>query len=278
MLRQRVITAIVLLAILALALAAPSVWPLLLFLSVACACACWEWLRLTMKTPSWLPLLASAILFFSSVYQSSIWAVDSQAASLAVKTLVLLTSVAWCSLVLAAVIKGDINAPAPSMTLTVFGVLALSSAWCCLAVLFLQRGALYLFSLLVVIWIADIAAYFGGKAYGRRKLALRISPGKTWEGACFGVIGVLIWVLLSAQWPHTFAAELVRLWGLWPAVFFAVALAGIAIVGDLFESLLKRRAAVKDSSNLLPGHGGVLDRIDAVIAVVPLAFMLTEFR
>jgi len=74
------------------------------------------------------------------------------------------------------------------------------------------------------------------------------------------------------------AAELVRLWGLWPAVFFAVALAGIAIVGDLFESLLKRRAAVKDSSNLLPGHGGVLDRIDAVIAVVPLAFMLTEFR
>ena len=129
-----------------------------------------------------------------------------------------------------------------------------------------------------MIWIADIAAYFGGKAYGRRKLAIRISPGKTLEGALFGIVGVLTWILVSAQWANTFAAELVRIWGLWSTVFIAIALAVMSIVGDLFESLLKRRAAVKDSSNLLPGHGGVLDRIDAVIAVVPLAFMLTEFR
>ncbi len=278
MLRQRVITAIVLLAILAGALAAPSAWPLLLFLSLACACACWEWLRLTTRAPSWLAALVGSILFFLSAYQSNIWVTASHEAAVAVKTLVLLTSLAWCTLALASVIKGDTDVPASSVTWSIFGVITLATAWCCLALLFLQRGALYLFSLLVVIWIADIAAYFGGKAYGRRKLAIRISPGKTLEGALFGIVGVLTWILVSAQWANTFAAELVRIWGLWSTVFIAIALAVMSIVGDLFESLLKRRAAVKDSSNLLPGHGGVLDRIDAVIAVVPLAFMLTEFR
>jgi phosphatidate cytidylyltransferase len=217
-------------------------------------------------------------MFCCSIFQSGVWIAYPHEASLAVKSLVLLSSVGWCSLVLVTVIKGDVTVPAQSIRWSLFGIFALAAAWCCLAVLFLQRGAFFLFSLLVVVWIADVAAYFGGKAFGRRKLAIRISPGKTREGALFGILGVLLWIVVSAQWPQTFAAQLVRIWGLGPTILFAIALATISIVGDLFESLLKRRAAVKDSSNLLPGHGGVLDRIDAVIAVVPIAFMLTEFR
>ena len=97
------------------------------------------------------------------------------------------------------------------------------------------------------------------------------------EGAFAGVLGVVLWVLITALfWDDSFGSVLVKKWGWLMASVFAVILAIISIAGDLFESLLKRRAGVKDSSALLPGHGGVYDRIDAVVAVVPLAYLLTE--
>jgi len=128
----------------------------------------------------------------------------------------------------------------------------------------------------MVIWVADIAAYFVGRKFGRHKLAPAISPGKTREGALAGIVGVVIWLLASAQWPGSFGADLIIRWGLFGTILIAILLAIFSISGDLFESLLKRRAGVKDSSRLLPGHGGVFDRIDAVVAVVPLAYLLTE--
>ena len=230
-----------------------------------------------MNQPSWFARLTACVLLITSLFQASVWVADPHADAVLLEALVLACVMAWGALGVPAVVKGDVSACPRSVGWTTFGVIALAATWSCLAVLFLERGALYLFSLLVVIWVADIAAYFGGKAFGRRKLASRISPGKTIEGALFGVSAVVAWVIISAQWPHTFGAELVRVWGGVAATGFAVLLAALSIVGDLFESLLKRRATVKDSSHLLPGHGGVLDRIDAVIAVVPLAFALTEF-
>lgn len=138
-----------------------------------------------------------------------------------------------------------------------------------------EHGVFYILTLLIVIWVADIAAYFVGRAVGRHKLAPSISPGKTREGAMAGIAGVVIWLLVSAQWPESFGADLMRRWGLFGSIVLAILLAIFSISGDLFESLLKRRAGVKDSSQLLPGHGGVFDRIDAVVAVVPLAYLLT---
>ena len=135
--------------------------------------------------------------------------------------------------------------------------------------------------MLCVVWAADIAAYFGGRAFGKRKLAPSISPGKSWEGVYSGVAGVLLlallWMAGEAQWnlgsPSLFLLLQQRLG--WPGLMAAaMLLAGLSVVGDLFESLVKRAAGAKDSSQLLPGHGGVLDRIDALLPVLPAALAL----
>ncbi|XLZ71220.1 phosphatidate cytidylyltransferase [Massilia sp. SR12] len=154
---------------------------------------------------------------------------------------------------------------------------------CFVAILLLfARGPVYLLSVMAVVWAADIFAYFSGKAFGKHKLAPTISPGKSWEGAVGGLLAVLllasVTVLLAPSVPllqDTFAVRLVGSmgWGVMLAVLVLVVAA--SIVGDLFESMLKRRAGMKDSSNLLPGHGGVLDRIDALVPVLPIAALIT---
>lgn len=154
---------------------------------------------------------------------------------------------------------------------------------CFFAIVELYRHSpLYLLSVMVLVWIADIGAYFSGKAFGKRKLAPTISPGKSWEGAIGGGIAVLAIAALSivlangaAPWlQDTFAYKLQARFG-WALTLLALLLVVAAsVIGDLFESQLKRRAAMKDSSNLLPGHGGVLDRIDALIPVLPLAALI----
>jgi phosphatidate cytidylyltransferase len=116
---------------------------------------------------------------------------------------------------------------------------------------------------LVLVWIADTAAYFVGRAWGRRKLAPAISPGKTWEGAAGGVVSAVLYAIIVAFITDPAAG---------PALVATAVLLGMAsIVGDLFESAAKRQAGLKDSGALLPGHGGVLDRIDSATAVLPLA-------
>ncbi|WP_348698538.1 phosphatidate cytidylyltransferase [Duganella fentianensis] len=153
---------------------------------------------------------------------------------------------------------------------------------CFFAILSLYlQSPLYLLSVMALVWLADIGAYFAGKAFGKRKLAPSISPGKSWEGAIGGGIAVLLLasatVLLvpSAPWlGDTFAVKLQARFGWAIALLLLVVIVAASIVGDLFESQLKRRAGMKDSSNLLPGHGGVLDRIDALIPVLPLAALI----
>ena len=146
------------------------------------------------------------------------------------------------------------------------------------------KSPLYLLSVLALVWIADIGAYFSGKAFGKRKLAPTISPGKSWEGAIGGGVAVLAIAALtivaaaSAPWlQDTFAVRLQARFGWALSLLLLVLIVAASVVGDLFESQLKRRAAIKDSSNLLPGHGGVLDRVDALIPVLPLAALLTAW-
>lgn len=119
---------------------------------------------------------------------------------------------------------------------------------------------------LVLVWIADSAAYFVGRAWGRRKLAPSISPGKTWEGVAGGLIGAALYAIILAFFTDR---------GAWLALVVTALLLGmVSIVGDLFESAVKRQAGVKDSGSLLPGHGGILDRIDSATAALPLAALL----
>jgi phosphatidate cytidylyltransferase len=123
-----------------------------------------------------------------------------------------------------------------------------------------------LLAVLVLVWVADSAAYFVGRAWGRHKLAPTISPGKTWEGAAGGVGGALVYAIICKRLFDDVA------WAAYLAA--ALLLAVLGIVGDLFESAAKRRAGVKDSGALLPGHGGILDRVDSATAVLPLAALL----
>ena len=129
---------------------------------------------------------------------------------------------------------------------------------------------------MATVWIADTAAYFAGRAFGRRKLAPAISPGKTWEGVYGALAAVAAYAL--ALWPAARRAGGFDDSGIAPLagwIAAALVLAALSVVGDLFESLLKRQAGVKDSGSILPGHGGILDRIDALLAAMPAAALLS---
>ncbi|MDQ5878187.1 MAG: phosphatidate cytidylyltransferase [Pseudomonadota bacterium] len=132
-----------------------------------------------------------------------------------------------------------------------------------------QLGPWTLVCVMAIVWAADVAAYFAGRTFGKRKLAPSISPGKTWAGAWGAVVGVLVYGFVASAWlPHALQHNI----GVFAVIL--VTLTVLSIVGDLFESLLKRQAEIKDSSNILPGHGGILDRIDSLTSTLPFVALL----
>ncbi|MCC7549194.1 MAG: phosphatidate cytidylyltransferase [Burkholderiales bacterium] len=157
-------------------------------------------------------------------------------------------------------LRRSVRAP---LTMAAVGALVLFPFWH--ALVWLQHTPGRLLSVLALVWVADTAAYFTGRAFGRRKLAPHISPGKTWEGAAGALAGVIVyWLLLAALSPrHAGPMPL--------GLLLPLLLLPVSIYGDLFESWLKRMAGQKDSGTLLPGHGGLLDRVDALTSTLPLA-------
>lgn len=158
----------------------------------------------------------------------------------------------------------------------VVGVVALVPAFAALIDLRSLIGPGRLVAVLAIVWISDSAAYFVGSAFGKHKLALSISPGKTWEGVVGALIAVAIyapaWVEIGGLASLPDRISRVAGGTVWFGAMLIV-FAAIGMIGDLFESLIKRQAGVKDSGTLLPGHGGMLDRIDAPAAVLPLAVL-----
>ena len=153
--------------------------------------------------------------------------------------------------------------------LSVVGVIVLVPFWH--ALVWLQNSPLRLLLALSVVWLADTAAYFAGRRFGRHKLAPEISPGKTWEGVWGALAAVGVYWLAVFFWLPDSGVRLLS--GLALVLLMTV----LSIVGDLFESWLKRIAGVKDSGTLLPGHGGLLDRVDSLTAVMPLAALYFGF-
>lgn len=142
------------------------------------------------------------------------------------------------------------------------GIMALLPAF--LALLLLRRmpgGIGLVFAVLVIVWSADVGAYFAGRAAGRHKLAPRLSPGKTWEGLWGGLVLAAVAGAVASLWCPVPLAVLMPV---------AIVTAGVSVVGDLVESRLKRRAGAKDSGRIIPGHGGILDRIDSLGAALPV--------
>jgi phosphatidate cytidylyltransferase len=279
-LKQRIITAVVLLAILLPALFWTSPVPFIAITLVLIAAAAWEFGRLNGLGPAGAigAGLACLVLCAGSW---SIGMVDRPSTLLWI-----VTGAAWVlagAFLLRAGVAGWPRIP--RLVRVVVGVLALWLAW--LAVSQARaEGINFLLSILVLVWVADVAAYFAGRTFGlkftRNKLAPAISPGKSWEGVWGGMVGVLLlavcWVLADrsaqADVPSLYSRLAAQGW--WLLVLGAVFLSAMSVVGDLAESLIKRSAGAKDSSNLLPGHGGVLDRVDALLPTLPLAMMLAS--
>lgn len=278
MLKQRVITAIVLLAILLPALFWRTPQPFLALTLVMIGAGGWEWARLNglgAGANIALGLLTLALC-------GGAWALDWPAHPSA--TLWSVVGAAWV-LAGAALVRAGVDGwpRIPRGLRVVGGLLALVLAWLAMAQARVI-GTNFLLSILVLVWVADVFAYFAGRAIGgkltQRKLAPVISPKKSWEGVWGGMAGVVVlavaWAIADgaaqAQDPSLYS----RLATLgWPVlVLAAIFLAAMSVVGDLTESLVKRSAGFKDSSQLLPGHGGVLDRVDALLPTLPLAMML----
>lgn len=155
---------------------------------------------------------------------------------------------------------------------SVMGVLVLLPAWAGLNLLRngapdfggLENSLLFIVYVFFIVWVADIGAYFSGRAFGKAKLAPRVSPGKSWAGVWGGLVAVAALALAAGQWAGADAAEASLL------VVVSVGVGLVSVLGDLLESMLKRFRGIKDSSQLLPGHGGILDRIDSLTAAVPV--------
>ena len=280
MLKQRLITAIVLLALLLPAVFYPDPTMFMGLAVLLIAAGAWEWANLNQCNPS----TAYGIAALSAAGCLSAWYFGF--AVLPYRSLWLIAGAVW---VLGGVwlLRGGVGvwARVPQVIRLVVGILTLWVAW--LAVVQARAAGInFLVSTMVLVWIADVFAYFAGRALGGRffksKLAPTISPGKTWEGALGGLLGVLV---AAVVWRAVDASMGTNDWSVFSRLgqsgllfmFLSVAfLAAMSVVGDLVESLFKRSAGFKDSSGLLPGHGGVLDRLDALLPVLPLAMMLTS--
>ena len=274
MLKQRVITALVLIAILLPALFAPMAWPFALLSLLLIAAAGWEWGRLNGAAGASLAI--GAIVAAACV--AALWVGWAEAPPRMAWWLAFLVWVLGGAFVL----RGGVPAwpTAPAWLRCVIGVVLLFTAWLALAAA-RSIGVNFILSVFCLVWAADIAAYFGGKAFGKRKLAPGISPGKSWAGVWSGMLGALalaaFWLWLDTAFKMDSMSLYMRLesrFGVAGLVLIVVFLAAMSVVGDLFESLVKRAAGAKDSSNLLPGHGGVLDRVDALLPVFPIAMAL----
>ena len=272
MLKTRVITALVLLAILLPVLYANNQTAFAIVATVFFGAAAWESFRLFNPNPARAALIAA---FWTVAFAYSVF-VARQHITLfwfAISVLIWLLRLAP-SLKLGLPELGS----ASSAMLGVTYAIAIVGCFIAIAALYFH-SPLYLLSVMVLVWIADIGAYFAGKAFGKRKLAPSISPGKSWEGAIGGAVAVLLLSALAIVFGRealadTFVLRLYAAFGTAATVVVLVLVVAASVVGDLFESQLKRRAGVKDSSALLPGHGGVLDRIDALIPVLPLAALI----
>jgi phosphatidate cytidylyltransferase len=290
MLKQRVITALVLLAILLPALFYKTATPFCAVALLLIAAGAWEWGRLNALGSIGSVGLAVVCVLLCALAWYAGW-LD--------KPLPWLWAAAGAAWVLAGgwlLRNGVVGWPRIPATLRVAGgLLALCLAWLAVAQARVI-GINFLLSVLLLVWVADIFAYFAGRTFGGRfskgKLAPSISPGKSWEGVWGGMAGVvvlsLVWLSLGAVGPsvagsgsgiggpagQTLYSRLVAHHGLAMMLLAVVFLSAMSVVGDLVESLVKRSAGVKDSSGLLPGHGGVLDRVDALLPTLPLAMML----
>ncbi len=268
MLKTRIITAILLVIgfLMALFFTSSFAWSLItLFITVI---AVWEWMKLIKLNAKQITIsLTGTLIIGLMLVTFSKFSSETILELYADKLVLLLLAVSAVFWVVVAptwlITRKKIN---QKLFMSILGISLLLATW--IALIGLHKiSPLLLLSVLATVWIADSAAYFAGKKFGKHKLAPEISPGKTWEGVMGALFAVTLYGLLLCHFQHLSRWLIL---GLWLIVI-------LSVMGDLFESLLKRQSNVKDSSQLLPGHGGVLDRIDGLIPTLPLVLLSIYF-
>lgn len=261
-LRKRIVTAAVLIALLLVVLFWMPALATVAVLTVVVLMGAWEWSAFL----KWAdPRARGAYVALVAVLLPMAWLVTRTPAGLEA---LLGVALLWWLIALAWIVAAPRRVQAWSAGLA--GLLSLVPAWLALTRLRMEtrHGAQWVLFALVLVWMADIGAYFCGRRFGRRRLAPAVSPGKTWEGALGGLAASGIVAVIGGAWFRLPLAQ-----------FLVLCLAAVAfsIVGDLTESLLKRFAGMKDSGTLFPGHGGVMDRIDSVTGAVPVLLLGLTF-
>lgn len=251
MLRARIITAIIAVSVLALVLFVVPEIAAELFIAAIVIAGAWEWSRFLGLPTGW-----SRALYV--IFIAALMAVVNVYFTAASTQLLLQSALVWW--VVALLWTFVFPTPIPVVLRWICGALILVPMYAALVLLYHADPWLLAFALLLV-WAADIGAYFAGKRFGRVKLAPAISPGKTWEGVIGGLLLVVLLTVARSVWVDTNLMVLVP---------FCMAVASLSIVGDLTVSMFKRTSGVKDSGKLFPGHGGMLDRIDSLAAAAPL--------
>lgn len=263
MLKQRVVTAAILLVLFGLLLSFASRSFFTLAIAGVTAAAAWEWSRLAgVKTDVRQSVYAAAIGILTLAFTMNVpFNYDAY-------WLLLIAFLLWLVMIVALFIQprlAPIESASTQLLLSGLALLPLAG----FSIVWLRHDAsaasngLLLYALALV-WVMDIGAYFSGKRFGKRKLSPLISPGKTWEGVYGGITAACILLVIALLFSFFPGYKTYAL------VVASVLAAAVSVIGDLFESRIKRASGYKDSSQLLPGHGGVLDRIDGVIASLPV--------
>ncbi|POY43867.1 phosphatidate cytidylyltransferase [Avibacterium gallinarum] len=277
MLKQRVISAIILIAIVCAALFLFSPFYFALALGAVATLGIWEWTQFAqVKNKFWRVVvagLAGAVLFLWILSEANYLNAGRVFEHYAGP--ILLSAVIWWIVALGFVVSYPNSAKLWAKSVILQGVFAIVTLVpFIVAVLRLRldgyvanpyHGLMLLFYVFILVWAADSGAYFAGRKFGKHKLAPKVSPGKTWQGVFGGLItaGVLAGIFMQVAPQDLFNVPTV------PFITLSVATVAISVLGDLTESMFKRESGIKDSSNLIPGHGGILDRIDSLTAAVP---------
>ncbi|MFQ1013805.1 phosphatidate cytidylyltransferase [Avibacterium paragallinarum] len=277
MLKQRVISAIILIALVCVALFLFSPFYFALALGAVVALGVWEWTQFAqIKNPFWrwiIAVLAGSVLFLWIVSEKHY--LNAGRVFEAYAQPILLTAVVWWIVAIGFVVSYPKSAKIWAKSVLLQGVFALVTLIpFIVGVLRLRldsyntnpyHGLMLLFYVFILVWAADSGAYFAGRKFGKHKLAPKVSPGKTWQGVLGGLVtaGVLAGIFMQVAPQNLFNVPTL------PFIVLSVATVAISVLGDLTESMFKRESGIKDSSNLIPGHGGILDRIDSLTAAVP---------
>ena len=290
MLKQRVITAIVLLLIL---IGSYMLGPVAFagVMAIAFILAQWEWLKLS-GLNSIISALIAVVVGGSAAAITYLVSLDLQVinhasqeyqqlyANLSGMFVMYLTVITllWVGISIRVFFARNAGLPVNRIVVGITGVFFPPAAWLAFVAMYATFGISMVISLLAIVWVADIMAYFTGMAFGKHRMSPAISPKKSWEGVAGGMLSVMLLGLLFAWFApeiKTIPGVIVESMGALVWIIIAYILVSLSIVGDLFESALKRQAGIKDSSNLLPGHGGFYDRLDAMMPTLPAGFLLT---